>query len=137
MRDPGNKPSSNDRIPYVYIETKGKPKLQGDRIETPDFIRENSLKPDYMFYITNQIMKPVAQIYSLIVEDLDGFKLGKDYYKTKYKSLLSSKTPEKAMEKIDNMKFKETCDIIFQDVIRVAENRKNKSRLITDFFGRG
>ena len=81
-------------------------------------------------------MKPVAQIYSLIVEDLDGFKLGKDYYKTKYKSLLSSKTPQKAMEKIDSLKFKETCDIIFQDVIRVAENRKNKSRLITDFFGK-
>ena len=136
IRDPGNKPSSNDRIPYVYIQTKGKPKLQGDRIETPDFIRENDLKPDYMFYITNQIMKPVAQIYSLIVEDLDGFKLGKDYYKTKYKSLLSSKTPQKAMEKIDSLKFKETCDIIFQDVIRVAENRKNKSRLITDFFGK-
>ena len=48
---------SNDRIPYVYIETKDKPKLQGDRIETPEYIKEMSLKPDYMFYITNQIMK--------------------------------------------------------------------------------
>ena len=24
VRDPGNKPSSNDRIPYVYINVKGK-----------------------------------------------------------------------------------------------------------------
>ena len=134
VRDPGNKPTSNDRIPYVYIETKDKPKLQGDRIETPEYIKDNNLVPDYMFYITNQIMKPVAQIYSLIVEDLDGFKFDKDYYKTKYKMLLSSKTPEKATKKIEDMKFKDTCDILFSDIIRIAENKKNKSRLITDFF---
>mgnify|MGYP006075627917 CR=1 FL=1 len=135
IRDPGNKPSSNDRIPYVYIETKDTPKLQGDRIETPDYIKEQGLKPDYMFYITNQIMKPVAQIYSLIVEDLKGFKYGEKYYENKYKALLGTKTPEKAAAKIDDIKFKDTCDIIFADVIRKAENKKNKSRVITDFFG--
>ena len=62
VRDPGNKPSSNDRIPYVYIEVKeekGKSMLQGDRIEHPEYIKENKLKPDYKFYITNQIMKPM------------------------------------------------------------------------------
>jgi len=136
VRDPGNKPSSNDRIPYVYIETKEKVALQGDRIETPEFILDNNLKPDYLFYITNQIMKPVAQIYSLIVEDLKGFKFGNDYYKTKYKSLLESKTPEKALAKLNDVKFKDTCDIIFKDVIRIAENKKNKATLITDFFGK-
>ena len=80
--DPGNKPKSNDRIPYVYIETKGEVKLQGDRIETPEYIRENTLKPDYMFYITNQIMKPVAQIYSLIVENLKGLNTNQTIMKT-------------------------------------------------------
>ena len=35
-------------------------------------------------------MKPVGQIYSLIVEDLKGFKFKKDYYQTKYKSLLNT-----------------------------------------------
>jgi DNA polymerase elongation subunit (family B) len=134
VRDPGNKPKSNDRIPYVYIETKEKHKLQGDRIETPEYIKEQDLKPDYMFYITNQIMKPVAQIYSLIVENLDGFKYKPDYYKTKYRSLLGSKTPEKAREKIQNMRFDDTCDIVFGDIIRIAENRKNKATTITDFF---
>ena len=34
-RDPGNKPANYDRIPYVYIKTKGKVELQGDRIENP------------------------------------------------------------------------------------------------------
>ena len=135
-RDPGNKPSSNDRIPYVYIETKDKPKLQGDRIETPQFIKDNNLTPDYMFYITNQIMKPVAQIYSLIVEQLNGFKYSKNYYAEKYQLLLKTKTEQKALEKIDSLKFKETCDIVFKDALRVEKKKKNKSTLITDFFGK-
>ena len=53
-RDPGNKPSAGTRIPYLYIVNK-KAKLQGDRIETPDFILKNDLKIDYAHYITNQI----------------------------------------------------------------------------------
>ena len=134
VRDPGNKPKSNDRIAYAYIETKGEVKLQGDRIETPEFIRDNKLKPDYMFYITNQIMKPVAQIYSLIVENLKGYKWGPGYYDEKYTSLLGTKTPEKAKDKITAMRFDDTCDIIFGDIIRIAKNRKNKATTITDFF---
>ena len=73
VRDPGNKPSTSDRIPFVYIETKGaKPKLQGDRIETPAYIKTHGLRPDYAFYITNQIAKPVAQVFGLVVADLPG-----------------------------------------------------------------
>ena len=71
-RDPGNKPSSNDRIPFVYInvkEQKGKKILQGDRVEHPDFIRENNLKINYKFYITNQLMKPIIQILELCLKD--------------------------------------------------------------------
>ena len=43
--------------------------LQGDKIELPTYITENNLKPDYLTYITNQIQKPVCQIYALIVEN--------------------------------------------------------------------
>ena len=68
-RDPGNKPQSNDRIPYAYVEVKGKPKLQGDRVETPDFIIKNNLKLDFLFYITNQIMKPCLQFLELVIEN--------------------------------------------------------------------
>jgi DNA polymerase elongation subunit (family B) len=73
-RDPGNKPSSNDRIPFVYIVTKTKSKSQGDRIETPSYIHDHGLKPDYVHYITNQIAKPVAQVFGLVVDRLPGFK---------------------------------------------------------------
>ena len=85
-RNPGNKPKPNDRIPYAYIKlsdnelydfnnlyksgpNKGKPKLkkilQGNRIEHPDYIKENNLELDYNFYISNQIMNPVKQVLDL------------------------------------------------------------------------
>jgi hypothetical protein len=70
VRDPGNKPQSNDRIPYAYIEVPNEDeiKLQGDRVEHWDYIVEKKLKLDYLFYITNQIMKPSIQFLELIVE---------------------------------------------------------------------
>lgn len=69
IRDPGNKPVSNDRIPYVYVQTKKKKvDLQGERVEHPDYVIKNNLKLDYLFYITNQIMKPCVQILELILD---------------------------------------------------------------------
>ena len=78
-RDPGNKPASNDRIPYVYVKNPtGRPypkdTSQGDRIEIPSYIVEQGLTPDYAFYITNQIAKPVAQVFGLVLEKLPGIK---------------------------------------------------------------
>ena len=71
-RDPGNKPASGDRIPYVYIVNKSGSKLQGDKIEIPSYINENKLIIDYAFYITNQVMKPVQQLFALVLEKLPG-----------------------------------------------------------------
>jgi len=68
-RDPGNRPASNDRIPYAYIITEKEANLQGDRVENPDYIVENNLPLDYLFYITNQIMKPAIQFLELIVDN--------------------------------------------------------------------
>ena len=68
-RDPGNKPQSNDRIPYAYVETGNKViKLQGERVEHPSYIMEKNLKLDYLFYITNQIMKPAMQFLGILVK---------------------------------------------------------------------
>lgn len=138
-RDPGNKPQSNDRIPYVYVETKipkdGKI-LQGDRVEHPQYIIENKLKPDYSFYITNQIMKPVGQIFSLIVEQLPGFNKGADYFKTRYKYYYNKYDHDerKTINKVNDEKMDEVCNLIFGEILRKAENARTKTREITDFF---
>lgn len=67
VRDPGNKPKPNDRIAFVYFDaTKTRDsKKQGDRIETPEFMTDNKLSPDYKHYITNQIQKPLTQLFRL------------------------------------------------------------------------
>lgn len=68
QRDPGNRFQSNDRVPYAFIihPNPSKDHLQGDKIETPAFIKQNKLQVNYQMYLTNQISKPVAQIFDLV-----------------------------------------------------------------------
>jgi DNA polymerase elongation subunit (family B) len=76
-RDPGNAPAAGDRIGYVYIrppQGQEASKLQGERIETPSFIKENSLVPDYRHYIEHQLQNPISQAFGLLLEQIPGFR---------------------------------------------------------------
>ena len=66
-RDPGNKPASNDRIQYCYIVPNKKVKLQGERIDTPEYIAKNNVPIDYLFYITNQLLNPSIDFLEHII----------------------------------------------------------------------
>jgi DNA polymerase elongation subunit (family B) len=119
-RDPGNKPASNDRIPFVYISLKKAPESQGERIETPSYIKEQGLKPDYVFYITNQIAKPVAQVFGLVVEKLPGFR----------KHMLAAtgkKDPSDAREAVAE-------ELLFGDIIRDARREASGQMDLRNFF---
>lgn len=148
-RDPGSAPQVNDRIQYVYITTcikKGEKMLQGNRIETVEFIQKNKLTPDYEFYISNQIMKPVLQLYSLVLEDLPGYHKGPEYYKNMYKKVLREKldsgddqvpqavAEKKAQDRIQDLREDEVKSILFDKVLMLLKNKKEGNRLITDFF---
>jgi DNA polymerase elongation subunit (family B) len=74
-RDPGNAPASGERVQFVYVTpTPGQQaaKLQGDRVETPSYIRAKGLKPDYRFYIEHQLMNPIVQLFSLVADKIPG-----------------------------------------------------------------
>tara|TARA_B110001469_G_scaffold123902_2_gene136645 strand:+ start:8579 stop:12487 length:3909 start_codon:yes stop_codon:yes gene_type:complete len=136
-REPGNKPLPNERLPYIYIqypEKKGQKVLQGDKVEHPSFIKQHKLKPDYLFYITNQIQKPVCQIYALIVEQLEGYSHDEDYMNRLKKMYNDKHGEEKANEKLTKKRNEITADILFQDIIREGTNKKNKIRPITSWF---
>lgn len=139
-RDEGTKPQVNDRIPYIYIEVeekKGKKVLQGNRIEHPDYIRSNpkTCKPDYGFYISNQIMKPILQVYALVLEDLNGYKKSRDYYKTMYEKLSKEHKDEKLVkDKLHALREKEVQELLFNDILLKLDNKKKGNREITDFF---
>ena len=97
-RDPGNKPSSGDRIPFVYINSANKKALQGEKIETPTYILENGLKIDYSFYITNQIMKPLQQLFALVLEkiwELQNKRSKISKFKKEIETLRKTTEPEK------------------------------------------
>jgi hypothetical protein len=72
--------------------------IQGDIVEDPNYIKENDLMIDYMYYLERQIEKPVFQIFELFRKD-----------------------PEKLVE----------------DLKRNYSNKRLKKKTITDFFGYG
>lgn len=137
-RDPGNKPKSGDRIPYVYIHNPKTGALQGEKIETPAFITENKLKIDYSFYITNQVMKPVQQLFALVLEKIwemqnKTSKIKK--FKMEVKTLRGNTEPEKFNDKLEQLKCKEIKALLFDPYITKANNQKQGMREISSFFG--
>jgi len=138
-RDPGNKPSSGDRIPFVYVHTTNKKALQGEKIETPTFIRENNLKIDYSFYITNQIMKPVRQVFALVLEkiwDMQKKKAKIIKFKKEIEMLRSSIEEEKFLDKVESLKNEEIKILLFDEYLRKTNNEKQGVVAITSFFGK-
>jgi len=135
-RDPGNKPSSGDRIPFVYIHNSDKKALQGERIETPDYIRAKRLKPNYSFYITNQIMKPVAQLFGLVLEQMSAFRRKKARFLEELESVRSNwmESEDKLQKKLDDLRFKEVKELVFDDYLRQADNLAKSNKSITEFF---
>nr|UAM96221.1 B-DNA polymerase [Mimivirus sp.] len=84
IRDPGNKPQINDRIPFVYVvkdmgNKKKKDILQGDLIEHPDYVIQNNMKIDYLYYLEHQIIKPATQILELMIDSRSVNKLFDEY----------------------------------------------------------
>lgn len=134
-RDPGNKPGPGDRIPYVYILTKNKKDLQGNKIEHPDYIREKKLRIDYGFYISNQIMKPVLQIYGLVLYNMPQFQRKKKAFIMKLNTLRQNmEDEEKYLRKEQQLKDKEVEELLFKKYLIINQNKANNNTMITGFF---
>jgi DNA polymerase delta subunit 1 len=146
-RDPGNKPAVGDRVSFVFIEHPDKKALQGERIETPEYIREKKLKINYGFYMTNQIMKPVQQLFALVLEKLADFK--KKYghspsansriaWNSKFESLKADYKgdEETLIKKEAALRNKEVKTLLFDPFLRVAVNKKEGNKPITSYFSK-
>ena len=114
-RDPGNAPASGDRMSFMYILPPAGQKassLQGDRIETPAWIREKGLEIDYKYYMEHQLMNPLSQLFGLVIEELPGCRPAK-----------SESDRESA-----------AIDYLFGDALQLC-NKAAERRLVTKFFG--
>ena len=137
-RDPGNKPSIGDRIPFVYIQNPDKKALQGERIEHPDFIVANKIKPNYAFYITNQIMKPIQQVFALVLENIPSYKRQVPGLKRTIDGwvdkLKDESSDEKIRKKIADIRNKEVKKILFDEYLIEIDNVTKGNQNIMSFF---
>ena len=121
-RDPGNKPKPGDRIEFVYFKNSNKKCLQGEKIELPKFIKNNNLDIDYSHYISNQIMKPLQQLFALVLEQIKEFREIYGYTCNKWKIQIKKledkwDEKEKLNKKIEELRCKEIKKLIFDDYL--------------------
>ena len=139
QRDPGNMPKPGDRIKFLHVVNQNKKALQGEKIETPEFILDNRLKLDFGFYVSNQLMKPLCQFLGLALEEMWKNQNKMSAIK-KYKTDIANLQKEypdfetfiKKKEKYCTDKVKE---LLFDKHLIQINNDKNGLRPITSFFG--
>jgi DNA polymerase elongation subunit (family B) len=138
QRDPGNKPKPGDRMKFAFVVNNNKKALQGEKIETPEFILANNIQLDYMYYITNQLMKPLQQLFGLALEPIWEYQRKPGAIKT-YKrdmALLSSEYED--LEIFMKKKEKYCADkvklLLFNKFLTQIFNKTNNIQSITGFF---
>ena len=138
-RDPGNKPKPGDRMKFVFV-VNDKPKaLMGEKIETPEFIIQNNLSIDYSHYITNQLMKPLQQLFGLALEEIWTMQNKKSAIKTYQKDVAELEKScygdlELFMKKREKLSSSKIKLLLFDKILQKIYNRKNKIQTITKFF---
>jgi len=138
QRDPGNKPKPGDRMKYLYFYNKGA-KLQGDKIETPEFIAENKLNIDYTHYITNQLMKPLQQLFGLAIEQIWELQNKKPAIRTFRKDMAALKAEtdgdiETFMKKREKYTSAKVKALLFDKFLEKIFNQQNGVRTMNEFF---
>ena len=118
QRDPGSAPQVGERIPFLYVSERKNNQKQGDRIEHLDYVRVHKLTPDAEFYVTNQIQNPVAQMFALAIEELEGYRSRVNYKVMLQQYMDDGLDEEEATLKVLGKKEKELDEMMFQSVIK-------------------
>ena len=141
QRDPGNKPKPGDRMKFVFVVNNTPKALMGDKIETPEFIIENKLPIDYTHYITNQLMKPLQQLFGLALEVMwetesttSALKQLRAYKKEIEKIQNNYPDMEEFMKKKEKYCSTRVKALLFDDILTRIYNEKNKIRTLNAFF---
>jgi hypothetical protein len=145
-RDPGNAPRANDRIQYVFVRidkngVEDENAKQAARVEHPDYVKENNLQLDYLYYIRKQIMKPVCQFLSLIMKNPESIFndiMNKEIHRRKGAKVtdINKFASKLTTNDIDDLEPKKTTNnLSFNEMIRnKIENKvKYEKSYITEF----
>jgi hypothetical protein len=133
-RDPGNAPNVGDRLKFIHIQAPDK-KLQGDKIEHIEYVREKKIPVDYVHYITNQIQNPVAQLFALCIDQVEGYKEPRPSYKELYEDYFEKfNDAEEATLKVLSHKEKYLDKLLFCDAPYLANVVRANTRGPLDRF---
>jgi DNA polymerase elongation subunit (family B) len=137
-RDPGNKPKSGDRMKYLVVcQGDSKDKL-GERIETPEYILEKKIPIDYLYYIENQLMEPLKQLFGLALERIWELQGKTSAIKTFKKDILKLEEEfpdlETFMKKKEKHCSKKIEELLFKKFLTKIDNEKKKLQTINTFF---
>ena len=81
-------------------------------------------------------MKPLQQVFAIVLEDIPEYKTRSISFKTKINRLRRKfkDDRERMKKKEDDMRNKVVKELIFDSYIRTSENLKAGNRDITDYF---
>jgi hypothetical protein len=137
-RDPGNKPKSGDRMKYLVVCQGGPKDKLGERIETPEYILEKKIPVDYLYYIENQLMEPLKQLFGLALEQIWKYQNKNAAIKTYKKDIakLEDEFPdlETFMKKKEKYCSKKVEELLFKRFLLKIDNEKKKLQNIGTFF---
>jgi DNA polymerase delta subunit 1 len=66
IRDIGSAPQSGQRFGYIVVDDPKRPDALSDNSEDPIFVKQNGLKPNTLYYLDQQIRKPLTNFLNLI-----------------------------------------------------------------------
>jgi hypothetical protein len=92
-------------------------------LENIDFVKERKLLPDTEFYIQHQIQNPVAQLFALAIENLEGYK-PKVNYDTMMAEYMETLDEEEATLKVLDKKEKELDSILFMSAPYLTKHKR-------------
>ena len=68
-REAGSGPKSGDRVPYVFIDTGNPKDLQYTKAEDPNYVNQNGLKLDVVYYLEHALQSPLESLFELFLDD--------------------------------------------------------------------
>lgn len=63
-RNPGSGPKPGERVPYVFV-LNPKAKKQVDRVDDPNYVRDNKIRLDLSYYLEHQFINPIFSLLEL------------------------------------------------------------------------
>lgn len=136
-RDPGNAFAVNDRVPYCFFYQTGTTDktLQGNRVETPEFIKANHLSLDYEYYVNHAFVKPMTQLFEIISIEYPNALAEFNAEVDEIRRMCRNATQERYIENSKNCKIlpQKMIDTMFANHRRKLANESKKEINIQDY----